>query len=252
MIKGSKQSEEAKEKIRRSRIGKSSWNKGITPSDETKEKMRTAKLGKQMSDEFKERRKQIMQEKWKDPEFKKQMSEKHSGFNNVNFGKKMSIEQRKALSIAARNRGDSWKEKQSISHTGKKDTDDTRLKKSQSHAGDKCYNWKGGITALNVHLRNISESKRICADVMKECNYTDHFTHIRGGVLACHHIIPQNIIIQMYKITNIEEARKCPLLFDKHNLIVMLASAHDKFHNLYGDNHNIYELTPEQIQELYA
>jgi len=55
----------------------------------------------------------------------------------------------------------------------------------------------------------------------------------------------------MYNIKTIDDARKCPLLFDKHNLIVMLSSAHDKFHNIYGDNKNIYELTQDQIKELY-
>lgn len=64
-------------------------------------KLRDAKLGKKMSDEFKAKRKQIMQECWKDPEFRRQMSEKKSGKNNPNYGKKMSEEQKEKIRISA-------------------------------------------------------------------------------------------------------------------------------------------------------
>jgi hypothetical protein len=117
--------------------------------------------------------------------------------------------------------------------------------------GSNSIHWKGGTTPLNLHIRVLPRYKNVCVALMKEVDYTDAFTGVRGGVLACHHIIPQNVIIQMYNIKTIDDARKCPLLFDKHNLIVMLSSAHDKFHNIYGDNKNIYELTQDQIKELY-
>jgi hypothetical protein len=213
--------------------------------------MSSAKLGKTMANDFKIQRREIMKERWKDPEFIKQMSEDHSGSKNGNYGKTMSDDQKAKLSFAGSNRSDEWKSKQSEVHIGTKDTEETKFKKSISHRGEKCYNWRGGITDLNLHIRNLKETKDILVKLLKEKDYTDIFTNVRGGLLVCHHVIPQNIIIALYKITTIDEARNCPLLFDKHNLIVMLSSAHDKFHNLYGDDKNIFELSKEQISELY-
>jgi hypothetical protein len=126
-----------------------------------------------------------------------------------------------------------------------------KIKLETTPTGKDSWNWKGGITKLNIHIRQLPRYKNICTDLMKEVDYVDAFTGIRGGILSCHHIIPQNVILRMYNIKTIDEARECTLLFDKHNLIVMLKSAHDKFHNIYGDDKNIYELTPEQIKELY-
>jgi len=148
------------------------------------------------------------------------------------------------------------KAKISISNQGKPKSESCKQKLREvklmtTPTGKDSWNWKGGITKLNIHIRQLPRYKNICTDLMKEVDYTDFFTGIRGGILACHHIVPQNVIIRMYNVKTIDDARNCPLLFDKHNLIVMLASAHDKFHNLYGDDKNIYELTPEQIKELY-
>lgn len=251
MQKGSKQSQEAKDKISLARTGKTSWNKNIAASDETKQKMSIAKTGKIMSDEFKEKRRQIMKERWADPKFKEEMSKKHSGSNNGNFGIKMSDVQKAKIRAAANNRSSEWREKQSIAHTGVIDSDETRLKKSLVHRGDKNYNWNNGITALNLHIRNLLQSKEICQKKMNDVNYTDYFTKLRGKVLECHHIIPQNVIIKMNEITTIDQARECAALFDEKNLIVMLKTAHDKFHNLYGDNKIIFDLSEGEIKTLY-
>ena len=148
------------------------------------------------------------------------------------------------------------KEKISKGNKGKKKSEEHKqklreIKLETTPTGKDSCNWKGGTTPLNLHIRVLPRYKNACAALMEEVDYTDAFTGVRGGVLACHHIIPQNVIIQMYNIKTIDDARKCPLLFDKHNLIVMLSSAHDKFHNIYGDNKNIYELTQDQIKELY-
>jgi hypothetical protein len=153
-------------------------------------------------------------------------------------------------------RSDEVKAKISQSNKGKPKSEEhkqhlRKIKLETEPTGKYSWNWKGGITKLNLHIRTLPRYKNICTDLMKEVDYTDKFTGKRGGVLACHHIIPQNVIIRMYNVKTIYDARNCPLLFDKHNLIVMLSSAHDKFHNIYGDDKNIYELTSEQIKELY-
>lgn len=109
--KGQKLSEEAWQKIRESRLGKSSWNKGIPFSEESKEKMRKAKLGKKKSPEFKQRRAEIMKEKWKDPVFREEMRQKKLGANNPNYGKPMSDERKQRQREFALSRTDGHMEK---------------------------------------------------------------------------------------------------------------------------------------------
>jgi hypothetical protein len=250
--KGEKLSEEARKKISESRLGKPSWNKGLHFSEESKKKMSEAKLGKTMSDDFKRKRSEIMQEKWKDPSFREDMVEKHSGENNYFYGKKHTNETRQNLSEWAKNRTDGIYDKLLAANVGKKHTKETRAKMSESHAGEKCYNWKGGITSVYKHIRGRLEYKRWCADLLKKHDYTDAFTGQKKGPFSCHHIIPVNTLLKMYNVTDIDGALACPLIWDLNNGVVLLKSAHDKFHNLYGDNKNIYELTDEQIKELYV
>jgi len=251
MIKGSKQSEEAKQKIRESRLGKPSWNKGLHFSEESKQKMSKAKLGKKMSEEFCQKRSEIMKQKWKDPEFKEDMVIKHSGENNYFYGGSHTEEQKQKLSEWAKGRTDGIYDKLLAANIGKKHTKETRTKMSESHAGEKCYNWKGGITPVYKHIRGRLEYKRWCADLLKKYDYTDAFTGHKGGLLSCHHIVPVNTLIKMYHIVDIEGALNCPLIWDLNNGLVLLKYAHDKFHNLYGDDKNIYELTDAQVKELY-
>jgi len=217
-----------------------------------RKRMSEAKRDKVMSEDFKKKRSEIMKERWADPAFRKEMSEKHSGENNINYGKQMSSSQKEKLSIAASNRSDSWKQKQSKSHIGHKDSTETKLKKSRVHAGEKCYNWKGGITPIYKHIRGHRRYKEWCLAVLTKYNHTDVFTKKRGGRLSCHHVIPVNTLLKMNQVKTIEEALECTLIWDVNNGIILKKSAHDKFHNLYGDDKNIYELTEEQIQELYT
>jgi Zn-finger protein len=191
-----------------------------------------------------------------------------------NFGRKVSDETKQKLSMAMKgkpawNKGtpctwlkgrtlsDETKIKISKGNKGKKKSDAHKQKLREAKlestpTGENSWNWKGGLTDLNHHIRTLPRYKTLCSDLMKEVDYTDAFTGVRGGVLSCHHIVPQNVIIRMYNIKTIDDARECPLLFDKHNMVVMLKSAHDKFHNIYGDDKNIYELTEAQIKELYT
>ena len=252
MKKGSHHTNVAKIKIGNSKIGKSSWNKGIPFSEESKEKMRVAKLDKTMSDEFKQKRSEIMKEKWANPIFRQQMSEKKRGENNPNYHKPMPDRQKEQIRAHALNRSPEWREKQRISHTGKKDSDLTRARKSESHSGNRSYNWKGGITPLYKHIRGHRKYKEWCKEVLKKYKYTDVFTNTTGGIISCHHIIPVNILIKMYNLCTIEQALECSLIWDVNNGVAIKKLAHDKFHNIYGDRKNIYELTPDQIKELYT
>lgn len=251
--KGVPRTEEVKRKISESNKGKPktnpAWNKGKPFSEDTKEKMRQAKLGKKMSSEFCQKRSEIMKEKWSEPDFKEDMTQKHAGENNANFGKPISEEQRQKLRDWERT--PEYIEKLREASTGKMHTEETKAKISASHSGYKCYNWKGGITPVYRHIRGHRIYKEWCANLLKKHDYTDAFTGHKGGLLSCHHIIPVNMLIKMYNITDIEGALACALIWDLNNGLVILKYAHDKFHNLYGDGKNIYELTPDQIKELY-
>lgn len=249
--RGMKLSEEARQKIREARLGKPSWNKGLHFSEESKQKMRDAKIGKKMSDEFRQKRSEIMKRVWADPTRREEFIEKKRGVNNPNFGKKMSEGQKQKLSEWAKGRTDGIYDKLLNANIGKKHTKETRKKMSEAHAGEKCQNWKGGITPVYKHIRGRLEYKRWCNDLLQKHDYTDIFTNKRGGILSCHHVIPVNLIIRMNNVKTIEDALACSLIWDLNNGVVMLKSAHDKFHNIYGDNKIIYELTDEQIQELY-
>jgi hypothetical protein len=125
---------------------------------------------------------------------------------------------------------------------------------SAAKQGISVEEWKGYILPINLHIRKSHRNKEVCFAAMKDANFLDAFTKQKGShkdQIECHHIIPLNVIFKMFNIKTKEEADACELLFDKHNLLVMLSSAHQKFHILYGDDKNIYELTPSQIQELY-
>lgn len=228
--------------------------------------------GKPVSDDRKKKQSKAMKGKLageKNPMFGVHLS----GEQNPFYGKQHSEESKekirnKKLGHTSWNKGVSstWtkgiprtettREKISKGNTGKPKSDEHKeklriVKLETTPTGENSVHWKGGITKLNLHIRTLPRYKKACSDLMNEVDYTDHFTGKRGGVLACHHIIPQNLLIKIYNIKTIDDARRCDLLFDKHNLIVMLSSAHAKFHDLYGDDKNIYELTQEQLAELY-
>jgi len=133
--KGTKLSEEARKKIAESRVGKPSWNKGLHFSEESKQKMSEAKQGKKMSDEFRQKRSEIMQKRWKNPAFKEEMRQKHSGENNPNYGKEMSSEQRQKISEFAKSRTDGHMDKLRNMNIGRTASDETKRKMSEARTG---------------------------------------------------------------------------------------------------------------------
>lgn len=256
---GKKHSQETIELMKKNRKGKA------TGSD-------NPNFGKPRTEEQKRKQSEKMKGRYTgehNPMYGVQLSGSLNGF----YGKKHTEETKMKISEAnsgniAWNKGmesqfkgvpraEEVRKKISESHTGKPKSESHKeslriSKLASTPTGKDSIHWKGGITKLNLHIRVLPRYKIACKKAMERENYTDEFTKIRGGLLVCHHKIPQNVIIRMNNITNIEEAKKCNLLFDSENLLVMLSSAHDKFHNLYGDDKNIYELTPSELAELYT
>jgi hypothetical protein len=189
---------------------------------------------------------------------------KGCGENNSNFGKPVSVErkQKQQASMRLKVQTDEHKEKNRLTHIGsenhfygKHHKEESKIKVSATKQGVPINEWDGFITPINHYVRTHPRYKAACSNAMKDSGFEDIFTCVKGtrqSPIECHHKIPHNMIMKLYNITTKEEADACDLLFDKHNLLVMLKTAHDRFHNLYGDDKNIYELTPEQIQELYT
>lgn len=192
---------------------------------DTLTKMSIAKKGIPKSEDFKQKRRNIMLDRWKDPKFKLEMSIKHTGENNGNYKVPISDGQRAILSKCASER-----------------------------VGDKNSNWSGGNTVFRQLIRGLKKYKMWCYDVYKNEQYCDRFTGVKGTskTIDVHHIISLSSMIKIENIRTMEDVFNSKLLWDITNGILISRIPHNRFHNLYGDNHNIYELTPEQIQELYA
>ena len=193
--------------------------------EETVIKMSIAKKGIPKSDDFKQKRRDIMIERWKDPQFKLDMSIKHTGDNNGNYGIKISEDQRKILSTCASER-----------------------------TGNKNPNWGGGSTVFRQLIRGLKKYKMWCYEVYKNEDYCDKFVGTKGTskTLDVHHITSVSNIIKIENIKTMEDVFKSELLWDVSNGILISKLPHRRFHNIYGDDKNIYELTPDQIKELYT
>ena len=74
---------------------------------------------------------------------------------------------------------------------GKKCSKETKIKMSIAHLGKKSHFWKGGITAINILIRNSSEYKLWRTAVFERDNYTCVWCgDNKGGNLEADHIKP--------------------------------------------------------------
>ena len=160
MKKGSKHSEDAKEKNRFAHLGRPAWNKGLT-----KEHPSVAKAGFQKGHKF------------------------YSGGERGWFTS-------------------------------------NRVK------AEKNINWKGGVSRINHLIRTTQKYVKWRKEVFERDNYTCQECEIRGNTLHVHHRIPMRDIIKDHKITSLEEANKCNILWDISNGITYCDpchSIHDKY-----------------------
>lgn len=127
-------------------------------------------------------------------------------------GKKLSLEHRKALSLAkigikhghkTNNGNVAWNK--GIPHTPelraklkitrarqvmKPRSEEFRRKMSEDRKGDKWYTWRGGITPINRAIRNQVEYKLWREAVFKRDDWTCVFCLVKGGTLNADHIKP--------------------------------------------------------------
>jgi len=98
-------------------------------------------------------------------------------------------------------------------------------------AGEKHPFWKGGITPINVKIRNSQEGILWRKAIFQRDNFTCQKYGIRGGQLVAHHI------------NNFADFPELRLAID--NGITLSEKTHKEFHNKYGRNNN----TKEQLIE---
>lgn len=113
--------------------------------------------------------------------------------------------------------------------------------------GKNAPGWKGGITKLNILIRNVIQMNKWREAVFKRDNYTCIWCGARSGngktvILNADHIKPLAYLIKLYAIKNIEEALNCKKLWEVKNGRTLCLGCHKKTDtykaksNLYGKN----------------
>lgn len=114
------------------------------------------------------------------------------------IGRVMSLEARQKMSLAKKGKPsarlgakltDKTKQKISQGQKGKSNSLATQFKKGQ-FSGSKHPNWKGGITPINLSIRNSLEYKLWRTSVFERDNYTCVWCGQKGGKLNADHIKP--------------------------------------------------------------
>ena len=236
-MKNKHHTEETKQKI-------SNSNKGKKRSEETIKKLSEVNKGKKLSEETRKKMSETRKGKKPSEETRKKLSKVHKG-------KKLSEEHKQKLSEAQKG------EKNNL--YGKHHTEETKKKLSEANKGENNPNWKGGISTINMYLRDYIKPWKIYS--MKHSNYKSvisekPFKHI-------HHVNKNfsEILELTFKISNIEiketiveytseELEKlekiCLMLHYFFGPGVCLTEEeHKLFHKLYGNHDN----TKEQFKE---
>lgn len=95
--------------------------------------------------------------------------------------------------------------------------------------GEYHYQWKGGVSRLNMSIRRMTENRRWSKAVRERdgkcvmCGATEN--------LDADHIIPLATLIKKYGIKNREDARNCSALWDINNGVTLCKRCHCKKDN---------------------
>lgn len=135
-----------------------------------------------------------------------QLSERQRGEGNHMYGKHLSIETKRKLSLRFGGKNNPM--------YGKKGKDSPA--------------WKGGTTLL-WHIKAIPEYVRWRKAVYRRDNYIcQHCGYSDGHILHAHHIKPFAKIMKEYKIHSVDAARQCMELWDVDNGITLCIPCHAK------------------------
>lgn len=130
-------------------------------------------------------------------EFKLKISKATSGVNNPFFGKKHSDKAKKLVSESRKGKPTTLGTKRpySVGVNNPANRPEVKLKIAESKRGSKNPNWKGGISPLNVRIRQSPEMKLWRKSVFERDNYTCVWCRARNGngetiILHADHIKP--------------------------------------------------------------
>jgi len=96
--------------------------------------------------------------------------------------------------------------------------------------GKNHYNWKGGISSLQIAIRTSAPYLKWVKKILKMDNYECQICKSTEK-LEVHHKIPLSKIVQENNIKTLDDARKCKDLWDVNNGIVVCRKCHYKIHN---------------------
>ena len=189
-----------------------------------------------------EKTKKRNEENWKDEEYRKKQSEKSSE------------------TIRKQWQDDSFRKMQSEKMKKQWQDDNYRQMKSERQTGNKNPYWKGGITFISHHLRELNS--QWFEDCKQQANYICQLTGKSDCKLHTHHLKAFNIIVKeahdLYGIEvkpqikdytdeelKILEKYVASWHKDNSNAVVLCKDVHMLFHQEYGYRNN----TPEQYME---
>lgn len=128
------------------------------------------------------------------------------------------------------------KERMRLSHLGKPSSMKGRKGKPSWNkglkgykAGEKHYNWKGGITSLELQIRHLFEYRQWRSDIFTRDDFTCQECSKRGGNLEAHHC-PKSFseIMKEYKIITLKQALNCEELWNINNGKTLCQRCHNK------------------------
>lgn len=95
--------------------------------------------------------------------------------------------------------------------------------------GENCHFWKGGINPFTNSLRNCLEYKIWRTHCFQRDNYKCVLCGENGsGKLNVDHIMPFSMILQIYKIKTMDDAKSCEQLWDIRNGRTLCIPCHQK------------------------
>lgn len=109
------------------------------------------------------------------------------------------------------------------------------LERGMKIRGTSHYRWNGGVSRLNVSIRQMTEHRKW----MDSVKARDNFMCIQCGSeeeLESHHIKELSLILGENNVTNRDQARECFELWDIDNGITLCRKCHYKVHGrVYAD-----------------
>lgn len=102
------------------------------------------------------------------------------------------------------------------------------VERGKKSRGKNHYNWKGGISKLNLSIRLMVEYRKWQQKIKhrdKKCIYCNSILELES-----HHIIPFSMIIEKHNIKSRDEARLCKELWNIKNGITLCKRCHYKLH----------------------